>query len=68
MVECTYVESSVVDGVTYFSSKALLSREGVEDIYPVGETTSYEKGKLKEMIPELNASIEAGYEFVHSKS
>ena len=65
MIECTYVESSIVDGVSYFSSKALLSREGVEEIYPVGETTAYEKEKLKEMIPELNASIEAGYNFVH---
>lgn len=65
MVECTFVESDVADGVSYFSSKALLSREGVEESHPVGDITDYEHDKLKEMIPELNASIEAGYDFVH---
>lgn len=28
VVECTYIETDVVDGVSYFSTKALLSREG----------------------------------------
>lgn len=31
----------------------------------MGEITDYEKTKMKEMLPELNASIEAGYNFVH---
>eukprot|EP00210_Caulerpa_lentillifera_P005460 g5221.t1 len=67
VVECTYVETDVVNGVPYFSSKALLSREGVEECYPVGDITDYEKAKLKEMLPELNASIEAGYNYAHKK-
>ena len=59
------MESDVREGVSYFSSKVLLGREGVEEIYSVGEITDYEHDKVKEMLPELNASIEAGYQFAH---
>lgn len=54
-----------MEGVSYFSSKVLLSREGAEETHPVGDITDYEYDKLKEMIPELNGSIEAGYNFAH---
>jgi len=64
-VECAYAESDVAEGVNYFSSKTVLFRNGIEEILPVGEISDYEHDRLKEMLPELNSSIEAGYDFVH---
>mmetsp|Transcript_24041 Transcript_24041/g.81995 ORF Transcript_24041/g.81995 Transcript_24041/m.81995 type:complete len:301 (+) Transcript_24041:342-1244(+) len=63
VIECTYVESSIIPELTYFSSKVLLGTEGVEEIYPVGEINSYEKECLQAMVGELSASIDKGISF-----
>mmetsp|Transcript_7164 Transcript_7164/g.24627 ORF Transcript_7164/g.24627 Transcript_7164/m.24627 type:complete len:342 (-) Transcript_7164:60-1085(-) len=63
VVECTYVESSVTD-VPFFSSKVKLGPEGVSEIYGLGDLTDYEKDSLDKMMPELQASIDKGVDFV----
>ena len=63
VVECTYVESSVTD-VPFFSSKVKLGPEGVSEIYGLGDLTDYEKDALDKMMPELQASIDKGVDFV----
>lgn len=67
VIECSFVESSVCDGVNYFASKIRLGQEGCEEIFPIGEMSEYEKGGLQAMVPELAASIEAGYSYATGK-
>ena len=63
VVECTYVASSVVDGVPFFSSKVKLGRQGAEEVYGLGQLNDYESEGLRAMKPELLASIEKGKKF-----
>ena len=63
VVECSYVASSVTD-LPFFSSKVKLGRNGVEEIYGLGQLNDYESEGLKAMMPELRASIEKGVNFV----
>lgn len=62
--EYTYVESSVMPEVTFFSSKVEIGIDGVEKIHPVGKVTDYEAAALKAMIPELKDSIAKGEAFI----
>lgn len=64
VVECTYVESDVVPGIPYFSSKVELGPHGVEKIHPIGKMNAYETQCLEAMKSELVSSIGKGVEFV----
>eukprot|EP00873_Tetraselmis_striata_P017028 jgi/Tetstr1/437292/TSEL_002776.t1 len=68
VVECGYVASDVVPGCDYFASKLLLGTEGVQEIYPPGEMTEYEQGKLEELIPMLQGNIKKGVEFASKEA
>jgi len=67
VIECSYVESSIVPGLTFFSSPIELGVNGVEKIHPIGDIDEFEKKKLEEAIPELKASIEKGIQYVKNK-
>jgi malate dehydrogenase len=65
----TYVQSSVVPGVTFFASKVHLGVSGAEKVHPLPEGLSaYEKAGVAAMMPELQSSIEKGVEFVKASS
>lgn len=64
LVECTYVESSVVPGVQFFSSPVELGTQGVEKIHGLGQLDAFEQQKFEELIPELKSNIAKGVEFV----
>jgi malate dehydrogenase len=55
-----------VTELPYFSSKVKLGRNGVEEVYGLGELNDYEKAGLKAMMPELKSSIEKGIEFARN--
>jgi malate dehydrogenase len=64
VVECTYVESNLVEGLPFFSSKVVLGPEGVESFLPLGELSDAEKAGLEEMRELLTKNIQAGIDFV----
>jgi len=64
LVECTYVESNVVPGISFFSSPVELGPNGVEKIHNYGTLDKFEEGKLEEMKGELKSNIAKGIEFV----
>ncbi|EFJ08326.1 hypothetical protein SELMODRAFT_131967 [Selaginella moellendorffii] len=66
VIECTYVESSVVPGLSFFSSKVRLGKEGVDEILELGSLSDYEQKGLEAMKDELKKSIEKGRKFVQS--
>jgi len=63
ILACTYVESTV-SSVPFFASVVELGTEGIAKIHGLGEIDDFEKQKLKELLPELEASISKGIEFV----
>ena len=63
IIECTYVESSMVPGMPYFSSRVRLGPNGVEEFLPLGELTAFEKEGMEAMKALLTKNIEAGVAF-----
>lgn len=63
--ECSYVESEVVEGLPYFSSKVRLGPNGVEEFLPLGPLSDYEKKGLETMRELLTKNIKAGVEFAN---
>jgi hypothetical protein len=63
VTECAFVESPVVPGVPYFSTRITLSKDGVAAIAPIGPLSPSEAAGLEKMKPELVSSIEKGVAF-----
>jgi len=64
IIQNAYVESDVAEGCAFFSSPVLLGPNGVEEIHGCGEMSDYEKQLYEEMLPELQAQIKKGVDFV----
>jgi malate dehydrogenase len=65
VIECTYVESDMVDGLPYFSSRVRLGPNGVEEFLPLGELSAFEKEGLEAMRGLLTKNIDAGVTFAN---
>merc|ERR1711872_601390 len=63
VVECAYVASDLTE-CKYFSTPVLLGPNGVEKNLGLGNLSAFEQDLLKASLPELNASIKKGEEFV----
>jgi len=68
VVECAYVESSVVPGLSYFASKVTFGIGGIVKVHPVGRLNAHEQKRLEEMTPILKDEIEAGLEYAACNS
>merc|ERR1719223_1285726 len=64
IVECCYVESDVTEN-TFFSSPVSLSKDGVEEIFNMGEISEFEKQGFDSMIGDLGKQIQKGVDFVN---
>jgi malate dehydrogenase len=67
IVQCAYVESSVVPNVPYFASPCVFGPNGVEQVMGYGTISSYEQEWLDKLVPELQQQIQKGVDFVHKK-
>lgn len=65
ITECAFVESKLVDGLTYFASKVQLGPEGVAKIHDLGDLSAFEKRGLEKLIPELQKSEAKGVAFAN---
>mmetsp|Transcript_33865 Transcript_33865/g.40952 ORF Transcript_33865/g.40952 Transcript_33865/m.40952 type:complete len:338 (-) Transcript_33865:162-1175(-) len=63
VIECTYVESTEVEGLDFFATKVRLGPTGVEEILPIGDINEYEAAGIEAMKEELSDSIKKGVEF-----
>ncbi|KAK9825635.1 hypothetical protein WJX81_001931 [Elliptochloris bilobata] len=61
--EFCFVQSTVVPGLPFFSSKVKLGPTGAERVYDLGDLNDYEKAGLELLKPELKASIDKGTKF-----
>jgi malate dehydrogenase len=63
-VECTYVETDIVPGLSFFATPCQLGRKGVESVLGNGTLSQYEQEGLEMLKTELKSSIDKGIEFV----
>jgi len=63
VVECSYVQSSIVPGLDFFSTKCTFGPSGVEKVGEIGEINAYEKKCLDAMKEQLAGEITKGVEF-----
>ncbi|KAG0580534.1 hypothetical protein M758_4G182800 [Ceratodon purpureus] len=68
IVECSYVASTVVPGLPYFSSKVRLGPNGVEEVMGLGNISDYEQKGLEALKSELMSSIQKGVDFINVKA
>jgi malate dehydrogenase len=67
VVECAYVESTIVPECQWFATEVELGVNGIENIRGIGEIDDYEKAKLTEAIAELAPSIVEGVDFIKNQ-
>ena len=63
VTECAFVESPIVPGVPFFSTRVELTKAGVGKIHPIGELSAFESAGLKKAVEELLPSITKGVAF-----
>jgi malate dehydrogenase len=63
VTECAFVESPIVPGLPFFSTRVELTPSGVGKIHPIGALSPFEEAGLAKAVPELKASIAKGVEF-----
>jgi malate dehydrogenase len=63
-IECTYVETDIVPGLSYFSTPCELSKGGVGKVLGNGKLSASEEEALVMLKVELKSSIDKGLEFV----
>lgn len=68
LVECTYVESNVKPGLTFFASPVQLGPNGIEKILPLPQLDEFEAKKLEEAVPELQTNIAKGVEYAQKQA
>lgn len=65
IIQCSYVESTIVPGVSYFASPCKFGKDGVEEVLGYGKLSSYEQKWFDKMVPELKAQIQKGVDFAN---
>lgn len=63
VVECAYVESTVVPELPYFASKVTFGKEGVKTVHPIGPMSAHEKTRFDGMLPDLKGEIQDGLDY-----
>jgi len=61
--ECAYVESNVVEGMAYFSSKDTFGPNGVQTVHPLGPLSEHETKRLEEAKAQLKEEVQAGLDY-----
>merc|ERR1711976_679844 len=67
-IECAYVQSSVVDGMEYFSSKVTFGTSGVQTVHPLGPLNDHQTKRLEEARTQLKEEIQAGLDYAKDQS
>merc|ERR1711912_6513 len=58
-VECAYVQSDAVEGMSYFSSKVTFGTGGVQTVHPLGPLSEHETKRFEEAKAQLKEEIQA---------
>merc|ERR1712072_1683076 len=62
-IECAYVQSNVVEGMDYFSSRVTFGSNGVQTVHPLGPLSDHETKRLEEAKAQLKEEIQAGLDY-----
>jgi len=67
-VECCYLKSDVVEGLSYFTSKVVFGENGVSKVLPLGTLSEHETKRLEEVKAALKAEIDTGLKYAEGTS
>jgi malate dehydrogenase len=67
-VECCYLKSDVVEGLSYFTSKVVFGENGVSKVLPLGTLSEHETKRLEEVKTALKAEIDTGLKYAEGTS
>jgi len=59
-VECAYLQSDVMEGLNYFTSKVVFGSKGVTKVLGIGELNEHETKRMEEVKEALKAEIATG--------
>jgi len=62
-VECCYLESDVMEGLPYFTSKVAFGLGGVQKVFPIGDLNEHETKRMEEVKTALKGEIDTGLEY-----
>lgn len=68
VVECTYIRTDCMEGVTYFATPVELGPNGVMRNLGVPNLSEYECCLLQQALPQLQKDIKKGEDFVRQQS
>jgi len=63
--ECCFVKSEVQKGLDYFASKVTFGPNGVEQVHPVGKTTTSEESLVRGAVEILRQEIDEGLKYAN---
>lgn len=64
ITECSFINTDVANGLEFFSTVVELGKNGVEKAHPIPPLSEFEQGLLAKAVPELQASITRGVDFI----
>jgi len=64
---CAYVMSSVTS-CPYFATKVTFGTNGVETVHGIGDLSTYEKGRLAQLLPVLQEEVDCGVEYAKANN
>merc|ERR1712050_554730 len=67
-LECAYVKSDVMPGLSYFTQKVVFGKGGVAEVLPIGKLNAHEQTRLEEVTVALKAEIETGVKYADCNS
>merc|ERR1740133_748603 len=62
-VECAYLQSDVMEGMKYFTSKVVFGTKGVTKVLAIGEMNEHETKRMEEVKEALKAEIQTGLDY-----
>mmetsp|Transcript_12017 Transcript_12017/g.33078 ORF Transcript_12017/g.33078 Transcript_12017/m.33078 type:complete len:220 (-) Transcript_12017:1072-1731(-) len=65
ILECAYVQSTIVPDTPFFATPCSLGVDGIEQVHGIGEMSDYEKQWFDKLVPLLQKQIQMGVDFVH---
>ncbi|KAI8901166.1 lactate/malate dehydrogenase [Globomyces pollinis-pini] len=68
VTECTYIDTDVAEGLSFFSTVVELGVNGVENARPLPPLSEHEQKLYAAAVPDLQNSIKKGIEFVAKAS
>jgi len=66
--ECAYVQTDIMPGMKFFTSRVVFGKTGVEKVLPLGVLSEHETKRLEEAKTALQGEIKTGLDYAETNS